>query len=269
MLLNSESLESGTPRLWTVSVTVAAVVLVGVVAAVFLVPRAVAEERPKVAKTSPSDVKKDESTVAVPEATAGDTVESRRKLVEKVIAGITANYAKFASIDAIVEEILLDSTVEKEETETVTTPDGAILTTTISPKTTLEWRFYLDGAKIRSDRVEPGLEKRPKGPCFSVMECGLSTKREIKTAWLRRPDQMPGMNPVNIRDIRAIGLTETVVAVLQKDEIVTRTWSTHHKAQTSSRLLLRVAAVKQSGYSIQDMDTCQRVGVQSMIVEAF
>ena len=45
MLLNNESLESRTPRLWIVSVTVAALMLVAVVAAVSLVPRAVAEEK--------------------------------------------------------------------------------------------------------------------------------------------------------------------------------------------------------------------------------
>jgi len=52
MLLNNESLESRTPRLWTVSVTVAALLLVGVVAAVSLVPRAVAEEKPAVSQSN-------------------------------------------------------------------------------------------------------------------------------------------------------------------------------------------------------------------------
>jgi len=51
MLLNNESLESRTPRLWTVSVTVAALLLAGVVAAVSLVPRAVAEEKPAVSQS--------------------------------------------------------------------------------------------------------------------------------------------------------------------------------------------------------------------------
>ena len=45
MLLKSESLESCTPRLWTVSITVAALMLVIGVAAVSLAPRAVAEEK--------------------------------------------------------------------------------------------------------------------------------------------------------------------------------------------------------------------------------
>ena len=54
MLLKNESLESRTPRLWTVSVTVAALVLVAVVAAVSLVPRAVAEEKPRPSYVSPA-----------------------------------------------------------------------------------------------------------------------------------------------------------------------------------------------------------------------
>ena len=45
MLLKNESLESPAPRLWTVSVTIAALMLVGGVAAVSLVSRAVAEEK--------------------------------------------------------------------------------------------------------------------------------------------------------------------------------------------------------------------------------
>ena len=45
MLLKNESLESRTPRLWTVSVALIASVLVAVVAAVSVVPRAVAEEK--------------------------------------------------------------------------------------------------------------------------------------------------------------------------------------------------------------------------------
>ena len=57
MLLKNESLESRTPRLWTVSITVAALVLVAVVAAVSLVPRAVAEEQ-RVRLSPPSTLMK-------------------------------------------------------------------------------------------------------------------------------------------------------------------------------------------------------------------
>lgn len=57
MLLKDQPLERRTPRLWMVSVTVAALVLVAVVAAVSLVPRAVAEEKPAViqAPAKPAD----------------------------------------------------------------------------------------------------------------------------------------------------------------------------------------------------------------------
>ncbi len=59
MLLKNQPLESRTPRLWTASVTVAALVLVGVVAAVSLVPKAVAEEKPaggQATATNPASV---------------------------------------------------------------------------------------------------------------------------------------------------------------------------------------------------------------------
>ena len=59
MLLKNESSESRTPRLWTVSVTVAAMVLVTVVAAVSLVPRAVAEEKLQAAEQVKSPKKVD------------------------------------------------------------------------------------------------------------------------------------------------------------------------------------------------------------------
>ncbi len=62
MLLKNESLESRTPRLWTVSVTVAALVLVAVVAAVSLVPRAVAEEKSAVIQSEERDGKDQPAT---------------------------------------------------------------------------------------------------------------------------------------------------------------------------------------------------------------
>jgi formylglycine-generating enzyme required for sulfatase activity len=46
MLLTNQPLESRTPRVWTAAITVTALVLVAVVAAVSLVPRVVAEEKP-------------------------------------------------------------------------------------------------------------------------------------------------------------------------------------------------------------------------------
>ncbi len=52
MLLKNESVESHTSRLWTVSVMVAALVFVTVVAAVSLVPRAVAQEKTAVSQAS-------------------------------------------------------------------------------------------------------------------------------------------------------------------------------------------------------------------------
>jgi len=62
MLLNNESFESRTPRLWTVSVTVIALVLVGVVAAVSLVPRAVAEEK----QATSQSTKAGDKTIGLP-----------------------------------------------------------------------------------------------------------------------------------------------------------------------------------------------------------
>jgi beta-lactamase regulating signal transducer with metallopeptidase domain len=57
MLLKNQPLESRTPRLWTVSVTLAALVLVAAVAAVSLTPRAVADEKPAAPNQSPVTVK--------------------------------------------------------------------------------------------------------------------------------------------------------------------------------------------------------------------
>ena len=64
MLLKSESLENRTPRLWKFSITVAALVVVAVVAAVSLVPRAVAEEKPAAdqAAAKPADGAGDHSS---------------------------------------------------------------------------------------------------------------------------------------------------------------------------------------------------------------
>ena len=55
MLLENESLESRTSRIWTLSAIAAALVLMTVVAAVSLVPRAVAEEKTAVSQPAAGD----------------------------------------------------------------------------------------------------------------------------------------------------------------------------------------------------------------------
>ena len=108
MLLKNESLESRTPRLWTVSVTVAALVLVAVVAAVSLVPRAVAEEKASLAAAAkPAD---EVSPASDQSATKeGSKAESKPAPVHRLVAEPNTDEAKaIAEIEKLGGEVTLD-----------------------------------------------------------------------------------------------------------------------------------------------------------------
>jgi Leucine-rich repeat (LRR) protein len=95
MLLKNESLESRTPRLWTISVTVAAVVLVTVVAAVTFVPRAVAEKKPaagQAAATKPAD--KVSPASDEPAMKEGSKTESKPDPIQRLVAEPNTDEAK-------------------------------------------------------------------------------------------------------------------------------------------------------------------------------
>ncbi len=147
--------------------------------------------------------------------------DTPRKIVETVIAGMKANYSQLKTLEAIVEETTLDSTVEKEEVKTLTSPSGGSLTLRLAPKTTREWKFYLDGAKVRRDEVQPGLGEQVKETMLFRDGMWTQYAPESKMAWLRRPDQMSGIGLVNIRDVGSLSLTESVLDVLQRDAVAT------------------------------------------------
>ena len=154
-------------------------------------------------------------------AVSGDNPsDPSRSLVATVISGIKANYSQLRTLELIVEETTLDSTVQTEEVQTFKTPGGNVTgSLTFAPKITLEWKFYLDGDKVRRDARESGPGKRVTETMLFRDGAWTQYAPESKIAWLRRPDQMSGIGVVDIRDIGAPSLAETVLDVLQRDEI--------------------------------------------------
>jgi hypothetical protein len=159
------------------------------------------------------------------ETFGGDTeAKVSRDLVEAVIAGIKANYSSVRTLEAVVEETLIDSAVQKEETKIIKTPDGSgTFTFRSSPKTTFTWNVWVDGDRFRRDITTNTNESGAVATDTLVFRNGLWTQyvsRE-KTAWIRRPNQMPAMCVADIRELGSPSLTETVLSVLQRDETIT------------------------------------------------
>ncbi|MGO9113280.1 MAG: hypothetical protein ACLP9L_28955 [Thermoguttaceae bacterium] len=118
MVLKNRPLESRTPRLWTAPVTITALVLVAVVAAVSLVPRAMAEEKPAISQaTKPADevsptrdqsaTKEESKTESKPAPTHGLTAEPNTDQAKAIGEWHMLGNTELASIK--VEKVLYEA----------------------------------------------------------------------------------------------------------------------------------------------------------------
>jgi len=145
--------------------------------------------------------------------------EQSLELVETVIAGIESNNSQIRTLEATVEVVSRDSRVEKEEIKTVKSPDGK---TTIhfrmTPKTTSRWKCYIDRDKVRQDTI--CLETQQKQTLALLDGVWTQYVPGSKTAWVRRVDDMPGMFPVDLRELGSPELKMSVEDILRQNDII-------------------------------------------------
>jgi hypothetical protein len=160
-----------------------------------------------------------------------DAPDRSQALVDTVVSSIRANYSQLKTVEAVVETTLLDSSVRARDVQKLTFSGGMTGTAEFSPKTTFESRFYCDGPKIRCDITRRGAA--PANAVFVLSnEVWTEYKPGISTAWVRAPDQMPGLDPMDIRDMASPSLNETVVSVLQKDRTLSARLVATAKSET-------------------------------------
>ena len=124
---------------------------------------------------------------------------SHRELWDKVLSGITDNYARLHSIEVVLEKTFVDPSVTERQVITKDLPDGARVTTVREPRRVQTERILLRGPDFRSDPVDES------GQTW-VFHKSIWTQYDAKSkqAWVRRPDQMPGMFPLDPRQFGSL-----------------------------------------------------------------
>ena len=115
---------------------------------------------------------------------------------DAAVKGITDNYAQLKTVAVTVECVALDPTVKQREVTTTVLPGGAVATLVREPRSTHKSKILLRGEEVRCET------NTDDGPVVFAFTAGVWTQYHPndKQAWLRRPDQMPGMYPFDPRE---------------------------------------------------------------------
>ena len=201
MLLKNESLESRTPRLWTVSVTVAALVLVTVVAAVSLAPRAVAEEKPATSQaTAAKPADEASSSRDQPATKEGSKAESKSAPVYSLVAETNIDQAKaIAEIEKLGGKVTVD---EKSPRKPVICVDLSSSKVTDVWLTTLRGLPQLQSLDLFSTKItDAGLEHL-KG-LTNLQSLDLRATH-VTDAGLRQLKGLPSLQSLNLMCRRTV-----------------------------------------------------------------
>ena len=159
-------------------------------------------------------------------------IADEKELIDKVIAGITQNYSRLDGIEVIVETITVDPNVKEREVITGDMANGLKLALTRAPRWTTTTTILACGDNLRANSVP----SRSNRPFFSRTESGRKYSPEIQRAWIRRPDQMPGMSPLDPREVAATDISERFADQLHNSKVI----ETHSVKSTDGRQVIEV-----------------------------
>ena len=131
---------------------------------------------------------------------AADSADSSpRDLLDKVLSGITENYARLHSIQVVIEKTFVDPGVTERQVITNELPGGGTVTTVREPRRVQTERMLLRTPDFRSDPVDEAGQT-----WVFYKSIWTQYNPEGKQAWVRRPDQMPGLFPLDPRQFGSL-----------------------------------------------------------------
>lgn len=141
---------------------------------------------------------------------------SGRQLIDKILAGIEKNNSRIKSVETTIESVHIDPTVTKREVREFETPTGAKVTTVRQPRSVSQSKLILRGEEVRADSRG---DDRTETWLFSG---GVWTQyvHESNTAWIRNPDQMPGMHPIDPRNFASTEIRESFTDGLRTGKVI-------------------------------------------------
>ena len=135
--------------------------------------------------------------------------------ISRIISDIEKNYSQIHTVRAILQTTHTDRTVKKREEITNDLPGGGTVHITRSPSWFQRERILLDG---------DDLLREPMGGEGDVwgFRKGIYTQYspKFRKAWLMYPDQMPGILPLDPRNLGSIQQKQPLIAGLKGDRVI-------------------------------------------------
>ena len=135
--------------------------------------------------------------------------------VARIAGHIKDNYARLHTVRAILQTTSLDRTVTKREEVTIQQPNGATVHYVRDPSSVRRERLLLSG----EDLYREGTDEN--GEIWSF-EGGVYSQYvpSAQTVWLRLPTQMPGISPLDPRNIASLEHRSNFIDKLRGDRVV-------------------------------------------------
>lgn len=135
-------------------------------------------------------------------------------LKRQVIEGIRSNYAAMKTVVATIERRITDPSVSERTEERFENERGVVVVMVREPVSVRSSIVTLRGPDLRSD---------PLGGDGAVWTCVDDTWTQYsathETAWIRKTGQMPGMSPIDPREVGSTELREPLLAQLNGSEL--------------------------------------------------
>jgi len=177
--------------------------------------------------------------LAVAPRAADSADNSPRDQLDKVLSGITDNYARLHSIQVVIEKTCVDPGVTERQVITNELPGGGTVTTVREPRRVQTERILLRSPDFRSDPVDEA------GHTW-VFHKSIWTQYnpEGKQAWVRRPDQMPGLVPLDPRQFGSLEMRVDLFDRLKASTVLEATRVDGQDGLPRVRLLTEYPAAK-------------------------
>jgi hypothetical protein len=136
-------------------------------------------------------------------------------LVARISDHIKDNYACLHTVRAILQTTSLHRSVTKREEVTIQQPDGGTLHYVRDPSSVRPERLLLSGEELYREETDED------GEIWSFQR-GVYTQLvpSAKTVWLRLPAQMPGISPLDPRNIASMENRSNFVDKLRGDRVL-------------------------------------------------
>jgi hypothetical protein len=176
-------------------------------------------------------------------------------LVSLVVDAIEQNFSLISTAKVTVREVVEDATVSQFEVKVEKLSDGSELRVTSSPRNERRRRILLSDDRLRVDTSGSG----PGTPRITetwALVAGVWTQHVpgSSAAWIRRTSELPGMFPIDPRQLGSDDIRRWLSEILREDAILSATLTSSADGADCIRILAKSASGVQTAYEFSAED---------------